>query len=30
MIACERGFFDIVQYLVDKGADVNAEDYVSY
>ena len=24
--ACERGYFDIVKYLVDKGANIHAED----
>ena len=30
MNACEGGHFDVVQYLLDQGADINAHRTVSY
>ena len=30
MNACEGGHLDVVQYLIDQGADINAQRNVSY
>ena len=30
MNACEKGHYDVVQYLIDQGANINAHRTVSY